>query len=294
MRARAFCTQRAVALDLLVGETEVAEAIFLLAVLAQLAEEAGGAALSGGGGIVELVAEVGGELAERVEFFRLLLDAGDLADAVKQNRDTALGHRRDGSEHLGKEGIGDVERPDGPDREAFAAVVLHAREGKLAGHGAGAPDEERDVACMTAAHLHLAAEDEVHIVGRVVVAEENGAVGADALGAVRREPQVLFLSEAVELGDGAERSDNFWDGCRLGWRAGKDRLICRDNLLLREQTLVAVQGGHLGGAPLGAWSWLGLVDLRLHCYRSSVRIVKSRVTQNRCFIDAFRTIPDRT
>ncbi len=46
----------AVALDLLIGETEVAEAVLLFAVLAQLAEEAGGAALSGRGGVVQLVA----------------------------------------------------------------------------------------------------------------------------------------------------------------------------------------------------------------------------------------------
>ena len=38
---------------------------------------------------------------------------------------------------------------------------------------------------MAAAHLYFAAEDEVHVVGRVVIAEEDGAVRSDALGAMR-------------------------------------------------------------------------------------------------------------
>ena len=192
--------------------------------------------------------EIGGELAESVEFFRLLLDAGDFADAVQQNGDAALGHGWDGGEHLGEERVGDIERPDGADCEAFAAVVLHAREGKLAGHGAGAADEESDVACMAAAHLNLAAEDEVHIVGRVVVAEENGAVGADALVAVGREPGVFLFGKAVELGDGAESGDDLRERRGLcGW-AGKDWLICLIELLRGEQAFVAVHGGHLGSS----------------------------------------------
>ena len=83
-----------------VGETEVAEAVFEVAVLAQFGEEAGGGALGGGGWVVELVGEVAGELAEGGELFGLLLHAGDLADAVEQGGDAALRHGRDGGEHV--------------------------------------------------------------------------------------------------------------------------------------------------------------------------------------------------
>ena len=46
--------------------------------------------------------EVGGELAERGELFGLLLHAGDLADAVKQDGDAALAHGGDGEEQSGE------------------------------------------------------------------------------------------------------------------------------------------------------------------------------------------------
>ena len=112
MRARVSDTQSLIALRTAPSVRQsVAEAILLVAVLAQLAEEAGGGALRGGGGVVELVREIGGEFAEGGELFRLLLHARDLADAVEQDGDAALRHGGDGGEHLGKERLVDVERP---------------------------------------------------------------------------------------------------------------------------------------------------------------------------------------
>src|SRR5258708_39164701 len=96
-----------------VGETEAADAILLIARLAQLREEAGGGALRGGGRVVELVGEVRGQLAQGGQLLRLLLHARDLAYAVKQYRDAALGHRGDRGEHLGEGVLVDIETPDG-------------------------------------------------------------------------------------------------------------------------------------------------------------------------------------
>ncbi len=52
--------------------------------------------------------------------------------------------------------------------------------------------------------------------------------------------------------------------------AGYYRLICLDELLLGKQTFVTVQGGHLGELLLGPDRGFVSIDLRLHCYRSSV------------------------
>ena len=57
--------------------------MLVFAVLAKLAEEACGRALSGGGGVVQLMREIGGEFSKGSQLFRLLLDAGNLADAVE-------------------------------------------------------------------------------------------------------------------------------------------------------------------------------------------------------------------
>ena len=83
-------------MDLLFGEAEVDELEAVFAVGAELHDEAGGGALGGGCGIVELVGQIAGELAEGGELFSLLLDAGDFAHAVKQGGDDALGHGGNG------------------------------------------------------------------------------------------------------------------------------------------------------------------------------------------------------
>jgi hypothetical protein len=58
------------------------------------------------------VGQVAGQLAQGGELFRLLLDAGDLAHAVEQRGDHALGHGRDGLEHLRKQRFVNQQRPD--------------------------------------------------------------------------------------------------------------------------------------------------------------------------------------
>ncbi len=88
------------AVNLLVGEAEVDELEAVFAIGAQLHDEAGGGALRGGGGVVELVGQIAGELAESGELFSLLLDAGDFADAIEQRGDDALRHGGNGLEHL--------------------------------------------------------------------------------------------------------------------------------------------------------------------------------------------------
>ena len=74
-------------------------------------DQAGGGALGGGGGIVELVGQVAGQLAQGGELFGLLLDAGHLAHAVEQRGDDALRHGRDGPEHLGNSDLWNGQRP---------------------------------------------------------------------------------------------------------------------------------------------------------------------------------------
>src|ERR1035437_6236394 len=70
--------------NLLVGQAEVDELEAVEAVGAECFSKAGGGALSGRGGIVELVRQVAGELAEGIELFSLLLDSGNFTDAVEE------------------------------------------------------------------------------------------------------------------------------------------------------------------------------------------------------------------
>ena len=123
-------------------ETKTAEFELLLAVDAQLIEQARGSSLRSRCGIVHLVGKISGQLAEGVELFGLLLEAGDFADAIEQNGDAALPHRGHRAKHLGKHLAVEIERPDIGDDVSVSAVGLHAREGKQAGDLAGAANEE--------------------------------------------------------------------------------------------------------------------------------------------------------
>ena len=111
---------------LLFGEAEGAELVLLVSVLAELSVEGGGGALGGGCGVVELMGEVSGELAEGGELLGLLLHAGDFADAVEEDVDAALAHGRDGCEHVVEKRFVDVEDPDGSYGVSVASVALHA------------------------------------------------------------------------------------------------------------------------------------------------------------------------
>ena len=97
--------------DLLFVEAKIDELEAVLAVGAERADQAGGGALRGRGGVVELVGQVAGQLAEGGKLFSLLLDAGDFAHAVEQGGDDALGHGGDGLEHLRKDELGESAAP---------------------------------------------------------------------------------------------------------------------------------------------------------------------------------------
>ena len=70
--------------NLFLSEAEIDELEAVVAIGGECAGQAGGGALRGGGGVVELVGKVAGELAQGGELFSLLLDAGDFADTVEE------------------------------------------------------------------------------------------------------------------------------------------------------------------------------------------------------------------
>src|SRR5271155_5337213 len=55
--------------------------------------------------------KITGQLAEGVELFALLFEAGYLADAIEQHGDAALSHRRQRAQHLGKDLPVEIESP---------------------------------------------------------------------------------------------------------------------------------------------------------------------------------------
>ena len=92
----------------------------------------------------------------------------------------------------------DVEDPVGADGVSVSAVILHAGERELAGHLAGAPDEEGEGAGVAAANVDFTAEDEDHLRSGVAFAEDEGSVGTHTFDAVGGQPGVLGFSEAIE------------------------------------------------------------------------------------------------
>ena len=190
-----------------IGQTEIAETILLVAVLAQLGEEAGGGALGRGGWIVQLVREVCGELAQGGELLGLLLHAGYFAGAVQQHGDAALRHRRDCSQHLGEDALVNIETPHRADGIAVATIALHAREGELARHLACAADPQSGGTGVAAAHVNLAHQDEVKLVDGAAFEEDDGTVFACGLGAVRGEPGVFGFGKAIERWNRAQGGD---------------------------------------------------------------------------------------
>ena len=208
----------------------------IAAVGAQRSQQAGGGALCGGGGIVELVRQIAGELAEGGKLFRLLLDARDLADAVEERGDDSLGHGGNGREHLREERAVDEQRPHGRDGESLAAVALHAREGQHAGHLSGAADEERHRAAVLAAHVNLALEDEDHVLGRSAFFEQDVAGIGHVFLAVTGEPHAFLEGQAVEGADVLEGVGDFFGRCGSrrcdnggGKHAGDLRVLRQDS-----------------------------------------------------------------
>ncbi len=117
-------------LEMRVVEAQTAEHEFLMAVGLEFLDEAGGRALRRRGGIVQLVGQVAGQLAQSIQLLGLLLQAGHLADAIEQDGDAALRHGGDGRQHLGKHFAIDLQAPDVGGGKAVAAEGLHAGEGQ--------------------------------------------------------------------------------------------------------------------------------------------------------------------
>ena len=196
--------------------------LLFVAEVADFAEEAGSRTLGGRGGVVQLVRQVSGELAERGKLLRLHFHARDLADAAQQNGHAALGHGRDGLQHVGENVFGNFQDPDVADGVAGAAVPLHARVGEQAGELAGTGDKEGDGAAGGAPDVHLSAEHDAHGRGRCVLVEENGAGAGLALYSVTREPKVFIVGETFEGPDAAQGL------CDLMGRGGDRRRGGRD------------------------------------------------------------------
>ena len=113
-------------LHLLFSEAKRDELDAIAPVAAQGREQGCGGALRGRCGIIELMREIPGQLAQGCELFRLLLNACDFADAIEQCGDDALRHRGDGLEHLRKNRAVNQQRPDGRNGKSLAAVAFHA------------------------------------------------------------------------------------------------------------------------------------------------------------------------
>uniref|UniRef100_E6QI92 Uncharacterized protein n=1 Tax=mine drainage metagenome TaxID=410659 RepID=E6QI92_9ZZZZ len=206
--------------NLVCGEAEGDETIARIAVAAQLGEDAAGGALRGGGWVVQLVGEIAGELAEGGEFFALLLDASDLADAVEEGVDGALAERGDGLHHLREHGFVEQERPDRLDGEALATVACHAGKRQEAGHLSCASDEERHRTGALASDVDFALEDEDHLLGGHAFFKE-GVAGLDAYFLTMTcQPLALTVAEAVERDDVI---DGFGDLEELGRLVGDHR-----------------------------------------------------------------------
>ncbi len=145
--------------DLILGEAEADESVAAFVDGAQLGKDATCGSLGGRGRVIELVGEVGGELAQCAEFFALLLDAGNFANAVEEGGDDALAEGGDGGQHLRKYGFVKDEAPTLLCGESLASVTGHARVGEQAGHLAAAADEEGHGAGARTADVELALED---------------------------------------------------------------------------------------------------------------------------------------
>src|SRR5260370_8196198 len=151
-----------IAAELFVGLEESAEAVFGLVGVAEFGGEAGGGALGGGGRIIELVREIGGELAEGEELFGLLVHAREVADAIEQEGDAALADGGDDEEHRGEEILMNVGHPAGANAAAVGSPRLHAGVGQLSGERGGPADEVGDGTGVAAGGKEPSPGNDVH------------------------------------------------------------------------------------------------------------------------------------
>jgi hypothetical protein len=111
----------------------------------------------------------------------------------------------------------DQQPPDIGDGEALASRDLHAREGKQAGHLAGAADEQGHGSAVLAADVDLPFEDEDHVFGGRVLFIEDFAGFGDHLSTMRGKPHAVFEGQSMQWADVVE------SGCDLFGRSGTGR-----------------------------------------------------------------------
>src|SRR5271170_212102 len=119
-------------------ETKTAESELLVAVNAQLIEQAGSGSLRCRGRIVHLMRQIASQLAEGVELLRLLFDARNFADAIQQHGNADLPHRGHSAQHLGEDFPVEIESPGIGDNKAMSAMRLHTGEREYPGNLSGA------------------------------------------------------------------------------------------------------------------------------------------------------------
>src|ERR1017187_6096953 len=97
--------------DLVLVKAQIDQLEAILTIGAQLGNQAGGCALGRGGRVVQFVRQIAGKLAQSVEFFGLLLNAGNFAHAVKQGGDYPLAHGWNSLQHLRENRLGNQQGP---------------------------------------------------------------------------------------------------------------------------------------------------------------------------------------
>ncbi len=133
-----------------------------------------------------------------------------------------------------------VESPKGTGSETICTPGLHARIGELAGNPRCSANEERDWAVVAAADVNVTPQEEIEMTGRLTFGEDDGTVGADALGGVRGNPGVLVFGEAIELGNGAQCRDDLGHRSWLQRRSSVDVAALGGGAHLNIQSI----GGH--------------------------------------------------
>jgi hypothetical protein len=77
--------------------------------------------------------------------------------------------------------------------------------------------------------MNLAAKDEMKVIARLVLREEDGSLRTDTLRAMVGNPCVFIVTEAIELSDSAQSSNDVAGPGRLRRRDREDAIASRRN-----------------------------------------------------------------